>query len=94
MTSDFPCTSCGACCMRIGSFKDGEDFALPSGRCKHLTNDNKCGIYDTRPEMCRIKNRAEKSAVSVNNYYRYFASVCNHLQKQQDMPVKFRVAIT
>jgi hypothetical protein len=24
------------------------------GRCKHLARDNKCGIYEMRPEMCRI----------------------------------------
>jgi Fe-S-cluster containining protein len=93
MTGDFPCTSCGACCKRIGSFEGGEDFRLSNGSCKHLTKENLCGIYETRPEMCRIKKRAEKSSVSTKLYFKYFASVCNRLQSERNMPLELRVKI-
>lgn len=26
------------------------------GTCRHLTNDNLCGIYDERPAFCRTSN--------------------------------------
>ncbi len=28
-------------------------YLLVHTRCKHLRNDNLCGIYDTRPQICR-----------------------------------------
>ena len=26
---------------------------LHHNKCQHITDDNKCGIYDDRPELCR-----------------------------------------
>ena len=88
----FPCTSCGACCKQIGTFKGGEDFALPNGQCKHLTEDNLCAIYATRPDACIMSKRAEKSFLfSEQSYYGYAAKVCNNMQVMQDIPVSFRL---
>lgn len=28
-------------------------YLLVQNRCKHLGDDNRCGIYDTRPQICR-----------------------------------------
>lgn len=28
-------------------------YLLVHTPCKHLQNDNRCGIYDTRPQICR-----------------------------------------
>lgn len=36
----FKCDGCGLCCKAIN--------------CKHLTEDNKCSIYDTRPDICNV----------------------------------------
>jgi len=30
-----------------------DGFALVNSRCQHLTEDNQCGIYEARPEVCR-----------------------------------------
>jgi uncharacterized protein len=39
---------------RASVFKDGADwFLLVHTPCKHLRDDNLCGIYDTRPAICR-----------------------------------------
>ena len=44
------CLRCGACCV-------GPDIAAldkPLGvRCRHLTAENRCGIYQERPRVCR-----------------------------------------
>ena len=44
------CYKCGTCCT-------APDISTlnkpPNQRCEHLTEDNLCGIYETRPEVCR-----------------------------------------
>lgn len=44
------CTRCGACCVA----PDIAALDKPLGmRCPHLTDDNLCGVYDRRPDICR-----------------------------------------
>ena len=55
----FSCTLCGKCCfVSQKTFKEVfEKFGWKTkedGSCSHLTNDNKCGIYDKRPLICRL----------------------------------------
>ena len=33
--------------------EDGTWYLLVHTRCKHLQPDNRCGIYETRPQICR-----------------------------------------
>lgn len=33
--------------------EDGTWYLLVHTRCKHLLDDNRCGIYETRPQICR-----------------------------------------
>jgi len=33
--------------------EDGVWYLLVHTRCKHLRDDNLCGIYETRPQICR-----------------------------------------
>ena len=32
---------------------DGDWYLMVHTVCKHLMHDNRCGIYDTRPDICR-----------------------------------------
>lgn len=32
---------------------DGSAMWFENGRCPNLTEDNRCGIYETRPRACR-----------------------------------------
>jgi uncharacterized protein len=39
---------------RATVFKEGDDwYLLVHTECRHLQSDNRCGIYDTRPNICR-----------------------------------------
>ncbi|MAT73067.1 MAG: zinc/iron-chelating domain-containing protein [Planctomycetaceae bacterium] len=39
---------------RASVFKEDDDwYLLVHTTCKHLQADNRCGIYDTRPQICR-----------------------------------------
>jgi Fe-S-cluster containining protein len=33
--------------------EDGSWYLLVHSECKHLQSDNRCGIYHTRPQICR-----------------------------------------
>ena len=33
--------------------EDGDWYVCVHTVCKHLQNDNRCGIYETRPQICR-----------------------------------------
>jgi Fe-S-cluster containining protein len=33
--------------------ENGDWFLLVHTKCKHLRDDNLCGIYETRPDICR-----------------------------------------
>jgi Fe-S-cluster containining protein len=39
---------------RASVFKEDDDwYILVHTTCKHLQSDNRCGIYETRPQICR-----------------------------------------
>jgi len=49
-------TNCGACCIApsISSPIPGMPDGKPAGvRCIHLKDDYSCGIYESRPKVCR-----------------------------------------
>ncbi len=50
----FPCTRCGACCRSVTFIPQLAHMAWPDGACRHLTADNLCSIYETRPKLCRV----------------------------------------
>jgi Fe-S-cluster containining protein len=33
--------------------EDGDWYLMVHTECKHLQEDNRCGIYETRPDICR-----------------------------------------
>ena len=55
---EFNCSGCGICCVIAG--KSGLMPAKDDGSCKYLTDENKCSIYDERPELCNVRRMYEK----------------------------------
>jgi len=51
---EFLCTECGACCHIAGGlfFPKRDD-----GACINLGKDEKCIIYEKRPELCKVKGK-------------------------------------
>lgn len=71
------CLKCGTCCTA----PDISSLGKPVGeRCKHLGEDNRCGIYATRPAICRdyrpdeicLRVTAPTLAERVANYVHLF----------------------
>ena len=44
------CTKCGACCVAPDISTIGKPLGV---RCPHLTEDNLCAVYESRPQICR-----------------------------------------
>ena len=68
---EFPCHSCGACCMMLGHILESEDNVTPeyldlvkefpykadeAGWCEKLDENMQCSIYEERPLLCRISS--------------------------------------
>jgi Fe-S-cluster containining protein len=54
MVEGYECENCGACC-RVRN-------------CIHITEDNKCAIFETRPDVCRSDKVAEALGLSDEEY--------------------------
>lgn len=47
-------------------YKDEDGwFLLVNNRCRHLFSDGRCGIYETRPQVCRDHSTADCEAEGV-----------------------------
>lgn len=52
--------------------EDGSWYLLVHTVCKHLQPDNRCGIYDIRPQICRDYTTANCEYEDDWTYERYF----------------------
>jgi Fe-S-cluster containining protein len=92
----FPCTKCGQCCQNIQHVPELATYHNGNGVCVHYSHQNGCLIYDDRPIFCRIDEGYVKffaSSMSVIDYYRKNAHVCNQLQDKNDVPFNYRVFV-
>ena len=80
----FDCDRCGACCrnIRLSVFYD-EELDRGDGVCKHLTADNLCEIYKTRPLFCNIDAYYEDyltDKISREDFYKINHEACERLK--------------
>ncbi len=52
--------------------EDGQWYLLVHTVCKHLLDDNRCGIYETRPQICREYSTDDCEYDDDFTYERYF----------------------
>lgn len=58
---------------RASIFTEGEIwYMLVHTECKHLQPDNRCGIYETRPQICRTYSTVDCEYEDDWTYERYF----------------------
>lgn len=60
------------------------ELALPSGRCKNLQEDMSCGVYETRPELCRI-DKTVPEGMRVCDWFALNVMACGVLQERLEM---------
>lgn len=93
----FPCTGCGLCCMHIDTINALKKFDLGNGICKNLNvKEKKCNIYSSRPLICRVDelyHKIFKAKFDIRYFYEKNADVCNQLQKQHNINIKYKIYI-
>lgn len=90
----FPCSKCGACCRRAG--KRGIMPDRGDGACVHLTKENTCAIYETRPDQCNYELMYQKAKsnfpeITRQEHFKSNAAMCNMFMDSDDMPESFRI---
>ena len=92
----FPCTGCGCCCKRVGTVKQfltEEEFPYNSnedGSCEMLIDD-KCSVYDNRPDICDVYKMFLKSDMDIKEYYKLNIEQCNKFMDEDNIPLNFRI---
>lgn len=65
---EFPCRKCGKCCMNVEHSQLTDWLDRGDGICVYFDLSSKqCGIYDKRPDICRVKFQYEKY------YFKYYS---------------------
>ncbi|MBE5909086.1 MAG: YkgJ family cysteine cluster protein [Lachnospiraceae bacterium] len=80
----FPCDRCGICCQHIDVIPELEAFDSGTGRCIHLLDNNLCGIYETRPDICNVEAMYKKVyslKMSEDDYIRLNTEGCGELKR-------------
>jgi len=76
--SAFPCVGCGACCRLVARAPETAHLDRGDGICRHLTDDNRCSIYDKRPTACRVDAMCPP-ALEMSEWYRRNVDACGRL---------------
>ncbi len=80
----FECDKCGACCKNIRlSIFYKKELDRGDGVCKHLTEENLCEIYSTRPIFCNLDAYWEKflsDTLSREDFYKFNYAACERLK--------------
>ena len=95
----FECSGCGACCKRIGLVKDKfKELNFPyqvneKGWCEMLGEDNKCKVYDNRPDLCNMKAMFnqffKKQGLTEKEAYLMNTKLCNQYIKEDRLDEKY-----
>lgn len=104
MTDKFPCSGCGACCHRIDKAVKfvnehiDETIEFPhgwdnNGKCGMLGDDNKCKIYEDRPDICNVDKMYKYFNLSKEEYYNSNSKACNGMIKEDGLPDSYLIPL-
>lgn len=91
---NFPCTCCGECCRNIDHIELLDNFNQGDSSCKHLLENNLCGIYNHRPLICRIDegyNKIFSKYMCKDEFIRKNVGACNVMQERAGIDITYRV---
>lgn len=79
----FVCTKCGSCCRNIDRIPELKKYDPGDGVCIHLTENNLCDIYYSRPDICNVDKMYERKYkwfMTRKEYDRLNSEGCEKLQ--------------
>lgn len=80
----FNCWMCGACCHFCNIVPELKHFDRGDGVCINLREDNSCGIYESRPDVCNTRtmwNEHYSKGMTWNQYVDYSERICVRLDE-------------
>lgn len=80
----FNCDCCGICCRNIEHVPQLKEYDNGNGKCIYLTDDNKCSIYNNRPEICNVDliyKKVYSNMYTRDEFYKLNYEVCFQLKK-------------
>ena len=83
------CSHCTALCCRVIG-KIIPEYDRGDCVCKYLTDDNKCSIYDDRPELCNtvhIYNKYFRNRYTPEEWNIINMEACKYLKEEFDKGV-------
>lgn len=97
----FPCSSCGICCRKIGTvideYRRNNNFPYnvkADGSCEMLMDDNRCKVYENRPDCCSIKKIYENNVrhtMTRKEFYYQNSLVCNKWMEEEKADKSLRI---
>ena len=80
----FICDQCGLCCRMLACVPQLAAFDRGDGVCRHLTENNLCEIYDSRPDICNVEKMypAFASQMSKEEYCVRMTEACLLIKKR------------
>lgn len=81
----FICDMCGLCCKHLEEIPQLKEFDSGNGRCIYLRDDNRCAIYENRPDICNVKKMYElyyKDLMDEDDYIKKNIEGCEELKKK------------
>lgn len=91
VTNPYPCTACGACCVVLPRLVPNWPLR-EDGACSHLNSENRCAIYETRPNICRV-GATTLLGLTTDAYYALTAKRCSELQESLGIDESYRVIL-
>lgn len=70
----FPCDRCGLCCKHLELILDLKYLDKGNGRCIHLLDNNLCGVYEERPDLCNVSKMYDLQFCSYMSEEEYIQS--------------------
>ena len=79
----YPCRQCGSCCKRVDLIESMRVYNRGDGVCKNLRADNKCGIYEQRPDICNGQYVYEHfySHLTVDEFHKIIKEYCEKMRR-------------
>lgn len=94
---NFQCSKCGQCCKRAGTIPNFPEPLNPDGSCVHLQTDMTCGIYESRPNICRVNTGYIQLTISgqismgLIDFYKENNKMCNKWIQEAKLPDSFLI---
>jgi len=87
----FFCTQCGACCHR--AYRIGMPLRKDVSTCIYLGSDNRCTIYDRRPDVCTVDHQLTKKDMTRLELYRAISEKCNDMSRADGLDEKYLIDV-